>query len=131
MRFVRGKVLDVGCGAGRVALYLQKKGFDVLGIDLSPLAVRVCKLRGLKRVRALPAAKISQLDDKFDTILMFGNNFGLFGSYKRGRAMLRSFCKATSENARIIAESTDPYKTDNPIHLAYHRRNRRRGRMSG
>jgi cyclopropane fatty-acyl-phospholipid synthase-like methyltransferase len=131
MRFVKGRVLDVGCGAGRVALYLQRRGFDVLGIDLSPLAVRVCRLRGLKKVRVLPAAQIRQLDGKFDTILMFGNNFGLFGSYKRGRAMLKNFHEATSENARIIAESVDPYKTKDPAHLAYQRRNRAMGRMSG
>ena len=131
MRFVRGRVLDVGCGAGRVALYLQKRGFDVLGIDISPLAVRVCKLRGLKNVRVLPAAQIRRLEGKFDTILMFGNNFGLFGSYGRGRAMLKNFYEATSEDARILAESVDPYKTEDPAHLAYQRRNRGRGRMSG
>jgi predicted RNA methylase len=131
MRFVRGRVLDVGCGAGRVALHLQKRGFDVLGIDLSPLAVRVCKLRGLKNVRVLPAAQTGQLRGRFDTILMFGNNFGLFGSYKRGRAMLKDFYEATFENARIIAESTDPYKTKDPAHLAYQRQNRDRGRMPG
>lgn len=49
MQFVRGRVLDVGCGAGRHSLYLQKKGFNVLGIDISPLAIKVCKLRGLKK----------------------------------------------------------------------------------
>ena len=44
MRFVRGRVVDVGCGAGRVALYLQHRGFDVVGLDSSPLAAgqRVC-----------------------------------------------------------------------------------------
>ena len=31
----------------------------------------------------------------------------------------------------IIAETRDPYKTDNPAHLRYHERNRRRGRMGG
>ena len=33
MKYVRGKVLDVGCGAGRHSLYLQGQGFDVVGID--------------------------------------------------------------------------------------------------
>lgn len=35
LRYVRGRVLDIGCGAGRISLYLQKKGFDVLGVDTS------------------------------------------------------------------------------------------------
>ena len=42
MEFAKGRVLDIGCGAGRHSLYLQKKGFDVLGIDSSPLAVEIC-----------------------------------------------------------------------------------------
>jgi SAM-dependent methyltransferase len=41
MKYVNGtRVLDIGCGTGRHALYLQKeKGFDVFGIDTSPLAI--------------------------------------------------------------------------------------------
>jgi SAM-dependent methyltransferase len=31
----RGKVLDVGCGVGVDANFLQSKGFEVIGIDLS------------------------------------------------------------------------------------------------
>jgi 2-polyprenyl-3-methyl-5-hydroxy-6-metoxy-1,4-benzoquinol methylase len=44
-----GKVLDVGCGAGSHALYLQnEKNIDVTAIDISPSAIEACKLRGLK-----------------------------------------------------------------------------------
>src|SRR5688572_3246111 len=50
----RGKILDIGCGAGRHSLYLQDKGFDVTGIDNSPGAIKVCKLRGLRRAIVRP-----------------------------------------------------------------------------
>ncbi|MGA2238044.1 MAG: class I SAM-dependent methyltransferase [Candidatus Bathyarchaeia archaeon] len=131
MRFVKGRVLDIGCGAGRVALYLQKRGFDVIGIDVSPLVVKVCKLRGLKKVTVLSISNIGAKLGKFDTLLMFGNNFGLFGSFGRARLLLRRLYELTSDDARIIAESIDPYKTRDPLHLAYHKLNRSRGRMSG
>jgi len=58
---VKGRVLDVGCGAGRHALYLQGKGFDVVGIDNSPGAIKVCKLRGLKKVQKAVETSASRL----------------------------------------------------------------------
>jgi len=128
----RGRVLDVGCGAGRHSLYLQEKGFDVTGIDNSPGAIRVCKLRGLKKALVRPVDEIDKFRaGSFDTIIMLGNNFGLFGSRRGARSILKKMARITTPDARIIAATLDPYKTDSSDHLDYHRRNRRRGRMGG
>jgi 2-polyprenyl-3-methyl-5-hydroxy-6-metoxy-1,4-benzoquinol methylase len=62
MEYVKGRILEIGCGAGRHSLYLQKKGFDVLGIDNSPLAIKVCKLRGLKKAKVMPIEEVSFLN---------------------------------------------------------------------
>jgi SAM-dependent methyltransferase len=131
MKFVQGRVLDIGCGAGRHALYLQEKGFDVTGIDNSPQAIKVCKLRGLRNAQILPITKISARLGLIDTILMLGNNFALTGNPRRARWLLRKFHKITSENGRILAQTRDPYQTDLPEHLEYHRRNREIGKLSG
>lgn len=128
---VRGRVLDVGCGAGRVSLYLQQRGHDVLGIDLSPLAVRVSRLRGVKRARVLAFKEIDFGPGSFDSVVMFGNNFGLFGSRDGARRLLPRLRTMTTPGGVLIGESVDPYATDNPDHLEYQRRNRERGRMSG
>ena len=53
MRHVRGRLLDVGVGSGRVALHLQESGHEVLGIDISPLAVEVARRRGVEDARVL------------------------------------------------------------------------------
>jgi SAM-dependent methyltransferase len=129
---VKGRVLDVGCGAGRHALYLQKKGFDVTGIDNSPGAVEVCKLRGLQKAEVLPIEDTDKLPENFfDTIIMFGNNFGLFGSPENAKKILEKFTRIATKEAQIIAGTLNPYKTDDPNHLAYHELNRKRGRMPG
>lgn len=131
MRYAKGRVIDIGCGAGRHSLYLQEKGLDVLGIDISPLAIKVCKLRGLKKAKVVSITQISSKLGKFDTILMLGNNFGLFGSFKRAKWLLKRLRSLTNDRARIIAQSHDPYQTDDPDHLKYHEFNRKRGRMGG
>ena len=131
MRYAGGRVLDVGCGAGRVALEFQARGHDAVGIDVSPLAVEVSRRRGVRDVRELSVTRVGRELGLFDTIVMFGGNFGLMGSRRRAPWLLRRFRSLTNEGARILAESVNPYTTDNPEHLAYHERNRRRGRMGG
>jgi SAM-dependent methyltransferase len=132
IRYAKGRVLDVGCGAGRVGVHLQaEKKLRVTGIDVSPLAVRVCRLRGLRDVRLLPFEKIDFETASFDTVIMFGNNFGLFGSRSGARHLLKRLHRMTSDDAVIVCDSADPYKTDNPLHLRYHAMNRERGRMAG
>jgi len=132
INLVKGRVLDVGCGAGRHALYLQEKNFDVTGIDNSPGAIRVCKLRGLKRAIVRPINDVDKFKPaSFDTIIMMGNNFGLFGSLENARVILKKFARITAPDALIIAKTLDPYKTDNPLHPSYHHLNRRRGRLGG
>lgn len=132
VKLAKGRVLDIGCGAGRHSLYLQEKGFDVTGIDISPGAVKVCKLRGLKKAFTRPVTRVDKFKPhSFDTILMLGNNFGLFGSAKGVRSLLKKFYRITSADAQIIAGTRNPYKTSNPNHLQYHRLNKKRGRMPG
>jgi len=131
MRYVKGPVLDVGCGAGRHALYLQRKGLDVLGIDVSPLAIAVCRRRGLRRARVMSITQINSALGTFGTVFMLGVNFGLFANRKRTRWLLGKLHAITNRDARIIAESRDPYQTNNPFNLAYHRRNKQRGRVAG
>lgn len=131
LRHVRGRTLDVGAGAGRVALHLQKHGHDVVAIDNSPLAVRICKKRGVSDARVLPFAGVDRRLGTFDSLVMWGNNFGLFGSPKRARWMLRRLKRLTSPGARIVAQTVDVYATKEPVHLAYHRFNRKRGRLGG
>jgi SAM-dependent methyltransferase len=128
LRFVRGRVLDVGVGAGRVALELQARGRDVVAIDVSPGAVEVARTRGVRDVRRLALEDVDATLGRFDTVVMYGNNFGLFGSRAKARRLLRRLRPLAG---RIVASSNDPYATKDPAHLAYQERNRARGRMSG
>ncbi|MEZ5358093.1 MAG: class I SAM-dependent methyltransferase [Candidatus Zixiibacteriota bacterium] len=131
IKFARGRVLDLGCGAGRVLLHLKSKGLDAAGLDTSPLALDVCRKRGLTNLYQRSITKMGKDMGQFDTFVMFGNNFGLFGSFKRARWLLKKMYNLSSDNARIIATTCDPGNTTFEPHLQYHKLNRKRGRMIG
>lgn len=46
---VRSPVLDLGCGTGELALFLAGRGHDVLGIDLSTVAIRQARRKATER----------------------------------------------------------------------------------
>lgn len=130
--YIRGRVVDVGCAAGRVPLYLQQRGHDVVGIDTSPLAVRTATARGVKQARCLSAEALTHDIASFDTIIMFGNNFGIFGTPTRLRRVLTTWARRTPPGARILAGSTNPYCGGAPaLTRSYYFRNRHRGLMPG
>jgi SAM-dependent methyltransferase len=131
MRFVRGRVLDVGCGAGRHSLYLQETGHEVVGIDESPGAIECSRTRGVRDVRLLPVARVGRALGLFDTAVMMGNNLGLLGSPAAGGRLLRRLRNVTEPGGRIVGTMLDPHRTDDTAHLGYHARNRARGRPIG
>jgi SAM-dependent methyltransferase len=132
LRLSRGRVLDVGCGAGRVALTLQQRGYDVVGLDDSPLAAKAAMMRGVEQVWCLPIEGIGRKLDTFDTIVLFGNNFGLFATPEGAHRSLSQLARTTKLGVRILAESTSAYAGAAPaMDRGYCRRNLERGNAPG
>lgn len=131
MKHVKGRVLDIGCGIGRVALHLQNLGFSVVGIDIAPGAIEGCKKSGLKEAYIMSADKLEFPDAEFDTIILYGNNFGLLGEEERIINMLETLHRITTPDAIILANSGDVVKTEDPEHLKYHEMNLSKGRPKG
>ena len=124
----RGRVLDVGCGGGRHAVELIRRGLDVTGLEPSPGAAEVSRDRG---VTVVEAAVDQVSGGPFDTILMLGNNLGLLGGPERGADVHDRLARVAAPGALLIGAGTDPHGTDAPHHLAYHEWNRAHGRLGG
>ena len=127
----KGSVLDIGCGAGRVMLYLREQGYTTVGVDISPGAVEVCRSQGLVDTRVMAAEKMRFDPNTFDTVLLFGNNFGILGNEPKIIKMLKNLHRITTPDAIILASSRNPETTDDPAHLTYHEWNRERQRPVG
>ena len=126
-----GRVLDVGCGAGRFALPLQARGLTVTALDVSPGAVQVSGRRGVRHTVLGTASDQAEAGERYDTFLLMGENLGLLESAERARRFLAELATMASAGARIIAHGADPHQTDDPVHVRYRERNRERGRMPG
>ncbi len=50
-RLAPGRALEVGCGTGTNAIYLAQHGFEVVGVDVSPLAVDKARAKARGRCR--------------------------------------------------------------------------------
>ena len=115
MRYVRGRVLDLGCGGGRVCLYLQERGLEVVGIDASPGAIAVCLKRGVRDARVHSIESVDESLGTFDSVVLLGNNFGLLGTVAKARRSLSRLHALTTDRGRIVAESFDPHGSDDSV----------------
>jgi len=126
---VSGRVLDIGCGAGRHLAWLRQNGTTALGIDASLGAVQVCARRGFYAVHGdiLQPQRIGV----FDVLLLLGGNLGLLSTPARAGSVLRALSGLASPGARLIAEGIDTATTVDPVHTAYRDANIARGRHPG
>ncbi|MFI5935967.1 class I SAM-dependent methyltransferase [Actinoplanes sp. NPDC051494] len=131
LRLCRGATLDIGCGAGRTALELQRRGMAVTGLDISPGAIEVARKRGLRDTVLATVDEYARAETRYDTFAMLGNNLGLLEGPERAPVFLAALATLARPGARLIAHGTDPYGTTDPVHVGYHRRNRERGRLGG
>jgi SAM-dependent methyltransferase len=125
------RVLDVGCGAGRHSLWLEREGLDVTGVDSSPLALEVCKRRGVQNLVRGEVHSLPFREAHFDTIVLLGNGFGLAGRLEETVDLLRTLHGITSDGAHVLTDCRNPVITREKAHLEYHEANRKRGRPAG
>lgn len=105
LQLAKGKVLDVGCGAGSHSLYLQEKGFEVTSIDISENAIKACQLRGLKNAKTQNILELE--NEKFDTILLLMNGTGIFQTILESSKYLQKLKSLLNPNGQILIDSSD------------------------
>ena len=101
-----GRVLDVGCGAGRLLGYLVSVSAEPIGIDISPAMVETCRRRfpGVDaRVADLEALPDS-VPGPFDVVLMSDNVLDVFDDDRR-RAALAAIRGLLSDKGLIVFSS--------------------------
>lgn len=99
----KGKILDVGAGAGCHSLILQNKGFDVKAIDIAPVAVQCMQERGIKA----ELQDYFKEEGKYDTLLFLMNGIGMALTIEGLSTVFAQAKKLLNEGGQIILESSD------------------------
>lgn len=106
LSMAKGRVLDIGAGAGCHALALQERGLEVKAIDISPLSCEVMKERGVKDAECVNLFD-SQLQGKYDTLLLLMNGTGIAGKLNRLSMLLNRLKELLAEGGQILIDSSD------------------------
>ena len=106
LSLAKGKVLEIGAGAGALSLILKDRGFDVTSIEISPLCVEVMKARGLKKVENCDFYYFST-PQKFDSIYLLMNGLGISGTLSRLRILFERMAGLLADNGQIIFDSSN------------------------
>lgn len=101
----RGRVLDVGAGAGCHSLALQER-LDVTAIDISPYAQQVMSERGVRDARCINLYDF-RLDEHYDTILMLMNGSGIIGNMSNACQFFARMRSLLSHGGQILMDSSD------------------------
>lgn len=126
-----GTVIDVGCGAGRTTLALQKRGISTVGVDCSPHAVSVATARGSRDVRQFDVMREDWKGPGVDTIMLFGNNIGLAETWEGTRELLRRLRRLSRPGASLWCDGIDIEAPQLTLSVDLSAKNRAAGRPPG
>jgi SAM-dependent methyltransferase len=106
LQLAKGKILDVGCGAGSHSLYLQNElNLEVTAIDISSNAIQACSLRGIKDARVQDVMTLE--NETYDTILLLMNGAGMCGKLKNIPNFLVKLKSLLNPGGQILLDSSD------------------------
>ncbi|MBE9601785.1 bifunctional 2-polyprenyl-6-hydroxyphenol methylase/3-demethylubiquinol 3-O-methyltransferase UbiG [Pedobacter sp. MC2016-24] len=99
------KILDIACGRGRHSIYLNKKGYDVTGIDLSEQSIKFAQQFEQKHLHFYvhDMRKLCYIN-YFDIAMNLFTSFGYFDTEKDHVNALKSFRKSIKDDGTVVID---------------------------
>lgn len=109
-------ILDLACGKGRHSIYLNKKGYDVIGIDLSRQNISHANQFANSRL-AFYRHDMREVfrNEEFDFVLNMFTSFGYFDAHEENQAAITAIEKGLKSNGYLLLDFLNPYKVINNL----------------
>ncbi len=105
--YVDGPVIDVGCGAGRDALWFQER-YETLAVDVSPGAVEAARERGVENAEMMDMFDLAVPDGQFRSVHVVGTQISIASSLTGMSALLAEFARITDADGTAVVDMLDP-----------------------
>jgi len=113
-----GSVLDIGCGSGIHLRYLQKKGIDATGYDVSMWAVDQAKKLGTVNVNVGSFWDIVD-ENKYDNVILMNGTIGFIGDIEKLSCFFSKCNDILCSNGRLFLQGIDWRIAPNNKHEKY------------
>ena len=97
-------LLDLGCGKGRHAVYLNKLGFNIIGADLSKNSIKFAKKFENETLRFVEHDMRNPFKNKFDVILNLFTSFGFFEDDNEDIEILKNIKNGLNPNGMAVID---------------------------
>jgi len=115
LAYAKGRILDVGCGPGRILKFLQARGYNASGFDIDPIVIRLCEERGIANVSVESYDHLYRFSPA-DMILWLNRTICTAGSLSKIESLLEVSRACCSEDGIFVFDSVEvrPDLTDTP-----------------
>ncbi|WKK77470.2 class I SAM-dependent methyltransferase [Marivirga salinae] len=105
------KLLDVACGSGRHSIFLNKKGFEVEGIDLSERNIALAKVHDNEKLQFhIHDMRKSLKENYFDYAFNLFTSFGFFKSEEENQKCISSISDSLKNGGVFTLDFLNPYR---------------------
>lgn len=112
--------LDLACGKGRHSIYLNKKGFNVTGLDLSTNSINTAKQFESSTLKFMEHDMRNELVDMhFDFVLNLFTSFGYFANPKDDIKVIQNVKHSLKPNGIFVLDYFNVNKTNLVIETEY------------
>jgi len=99
------KLIDIACGKGRHAKYFNKKGMDVVGVDLSQNSINTAKKDENKNLQFLVHdMRENYQKDAFDVVTNLFTSFGYFENNKDEQKAINAMANNLKKEGILIID---------------------------
>lgn len=105
------KLLDLACGKGRHSIYLNRKGFDVVGVDLSAQNIEHARKFENDRLHFhIQDMRHEFAEDEYDYVLNMFTSFGYFDSEEENEQAIKVAARALKPGGKLLIDFLNPFK---------------------